>query len=170
MRASDNLLKVSFPQQTIGDEERFLVLSLGDNREGVISLNNLQGVVQIDLNQVLPVPQTPSALLGIFSWRGEAIWSVDLAHLLGAKNTLISNVNETRIFATILSYNNKIIALLVKELKAVTAYNEQQKLLPITSGMLPPEAAKYVTGYFINHKATTPQFLLNLDVILEILE
>lgn len=163
-------LKLSLPQNQVTDGERFLVFSLGDNREGVISIENLQGVVQINLNEILPIPETPRSLLGIFSWRGEAIWSLDLAQYLGGKSPLNTPEEDTKVFGAITLNQKRSLALLVKQFASIAVHNSEKDLLPMSAGMVSTETAQFFQGYFLKSDGVTPQFLLNLDLIFEILE
>lgn len=163
-------LKLPLPESKVADGERFLVFSLGDNKEAVISIENLQGVVQIDLNEILPIPETPQSLLGILSWRGEAIWSLDLAQYLGENSFLSAEEKNTKVFGAITINQKRSLALLVKQLTSIAVHNSEKNLLPMTAGMVSPETARFLQGYFLKSDGVTPQFLLNLDVIFEILE
>jgi len=163
-------LKFPIPQSKIADGKRFLVFSLDHNKEGVISIENLQGVVQIDLNEILPIPETPQSLLGIFSWRGEAIWSLDLAEYLGENSLLSAKEKNTKLFGAITINKKRNLALLVNKIASIAVHNSEKDLLPMTAGMVSPETARFLQGYFLKSDGVTPQFLLNLDVIFEILE
>ncbi|MDR9402444.1 MAG: chemotaxis protein CheW [Halothece sp. Uz-M2-17] len=149
------------------EKERFLSFPINNNLQGLVPLEALQGVVQVNLSQILPIPETPPALLGILSWRGEAIWTVDLPQLLGETTSLPQN--KTQCFSAITTDQGKNLGLLVEQFTAVSAYNQKQDLQPMPSGMVSSEIVPYLQGYFLSEDQKTPSFLLNLDVIFEIL-
>jgi len=159
-------LGVSLPQRTDAAGERFLTFPLTENYEGLVPLEALQGAVQVPLHTILPIPETPSSLLGIFSWRGEAVWTLDLAYFLGQRDSY--GADQTY-FSVIAQHHNQTLALLVEKFRSVEIYNPQQELLPMTGGMLSPETAQFFRGYFRSDR-DTPQFLLNLDAIFTILD
>ncbi|NBD32723.1 MAG: hypothetical protein GVY17_07110 [Cyanobacteria bacterium] len=163
-----NTPQLVLPEQ--GKGERFLTFPINPDQEGLVSLEALQGVVQVDLSEILPIPETAAALLGILSWRGEALWSVDLTQLLGGSHSLADTISATPCFSAIATNQGKSLALLVEKFSAVTTYNREQALLPMQTGMVAPELAQYCEGYFLQEDRATPQFLLNLDVIFEILD
>jgi twitching motility protein PilI len=162
--------RLTLPQETALEGERFLIFPLQQQQEGLVSLDQLQGVVQVNLKKILPIPETPSSLLGILSWRGEAIWSIDLAQFLGASPTLLEKAGEKMVFSLIATNQEKSLALLVEKFNAVAIYDRQQDLLPMTPGMVSPEMARYFQGYFLSEDRAHPQFLLNIDAIFEILD
>ena len=151
------------------EKERFLSFPINNNLQGLVPLEALQGVVQVNLSQILPIPETPSALLGILSWRGDAIWTVDLPQLLGETHSLTDNRDITYCFSAITSLQGKSLGLLVKNFTSVVSYSREEELQPIRSGMVSSEIAYYLQGYFLSEDQKTPHFLLNLDVIFEIL-
>ena len=157
-------LGVTLPTRTSSEGERFLAFPLIESYEGLVPLNALQGVVQVPRETILPIPETPSSLLGIFSWRGEAVWVLDLAHFLGQTEQPATNPAYFSAFA---QYNQQTLALLVEKFRSVEIYNPQEDLLPITGGML--NTAQFFRGYFRSDR-DTPQFLLNLDAIFTILD
>ena len=40
-------------------------------------------LVNIQIDRVVPMPHLPPAVMGVYNWRGEILWIVDLAMLLG---------------------------------------------------------------------------------------
>jgi len=166
---SDLFQRLTLPQRTNVEGERFLIFPLQQQQEALVSLDKLQGVVQVNLANILPIPETPDSLLGILSWRGEGIWSVDLAQLLRGNDSLLTKTGDKKVYSAIAAQPDKSLALLVEQFSAVAIYNRHEELLPIASGMIPSESTRYFHGYFLDSDRATPKFLLNLDVIFEIL-
>lgn len=46
-------------------------------------------LVNVPIDRVVPMPHLPPAVMGIYNWRGEILWIVDLAMLLGARASLL---------------------------------------------------------------------------------
>ncbi len=162
--------RLTLPQRTDVEGERFLIFPLSQQQEALVSLDKLQGVVQVNLGDILPIPETPDSLLGILSWRGEAVWSVDLAQLLGNSESLLIKAEGKKVLSAIVTNEEKSLALLVETFSGVNIYNRQEDLLPMTSRMISSDSDRYFQGYFLDSDRATPKFVLNLDVIFEILE
>ncbi|MCX7595538.1 MAG: chemotaxis protein CheW [Fischerella sp.] len=48
-----------------------------------LSISQIAEVLTIPIDRVTPIPQLPAWVMGAYNWRGEVLWMVDLAHLLG---------------------------------------------------------------------------------------
>jgi chemotaxis signal transduction protein len=66
-------------------EERFLGFSIQPDTYALLSLNNLQGAIELPVSEILPVPQMAPYLLGIVNWRGKSTWVADLAQFMGGE-------------------------------------------------------------------------------------
>lgn len=66
-----------------GEEERFLQFQWVDGEMGLVSLNQIAGVVSVSVDLILAVPQMRAEVMGIYEWRGHPIWVVDLGAWVG---------------------------------------------------------------------------------------
>jgi positive phototaxis protein PixI len=66
-----------------GVEEQFLRFSLSSRTKGLISISQMSEVLTINLEQILPMPHMKPWVMGVYNWRGEILWMVDLGNLLG---------------------------------------------------------------------------------------
>ena len=44
-------------------------------------------LINIQIDRVVPMPHLPPAVMGVYNWRGEILWIVDLAMLVGTAST-----------------------------------------------------------------------------------
>ena len=51
----------------------------------MLSIEQITEVLKIQLSQIVPIPQMPSWVMGVYNWRGEILWMIDLSHLIGLK-------------------------------------------------------------------------------------
>ncbi|MEM9003680.1 MAG: chemotaxis protein CheW [Cyanobacteria bacterium P01_F01_bin.86] len=65
------------------NSEQYLRLILGSDITALLPLRQLSEVLTIPLGQVIPMPHMPGWVMGIYNWRGEILWVVDLGHLCG---------------------------------------------------------------------------------------
>ncbi|MGB3495545.1 MAG: chemotaxis protein CheW [Elainellaceae cyanobacterium] len=63
--------------------EQFLRLELSNKTRALLPIRQLSEVLKVPADRVAPIPHMPSWLMGVYNWRGQILWMVDLAHLVG---------------------------------------------------------------------------------------
>jgi positive phototaxis protein PixI len=64
-------------------EMQFLSFPLGSDTLAMLSVDQLTEVLTLPIGQVVPIPDMAAYVLGAYNWRGEILWVIDLAQLLG---------------------------------------------------------------------------------------
>ena len=64
---------------------KFLRFNLYPDTKVMLSIEQITEVLKIQLSQIVPIPQMPSWVMGVYNWRGEILWMIDLSHLIGLK-------------------------------------------------------------------------------------
>lgn len=62
--------------------------------QAVISVDELIGLTTIETVNIAPIPDTPQAVMGIYSYRGNIVWVVDLPCLLGLTPLYLANTRQ----------------------------------------------------------------------------
>jgi chemotaxis signal transduction protein len=65
------------------DSTLYLSLILSANNQVLIPSHQVIEILSIAPTQITPIPQVENLIMGIYSWRGEVLWVVDGAALLG---------------------------------------------------------------------------------------
>lgn len=73
----------SATKSPIGSGEQFLRLRLVGNLPILLPIQQLTEVLTIPESQVIPIPHMPAWVMGVYNWRGEILWMIDLGHLCG---------------------------------------------------------------------------------------
>ena len=60
---------------------------LNYNTRALLPAENVTEIITISEREILPVPQMPDCVMGIYSWRSEILWIIDLRNLLGFLKT-----------------------------------------------------------------------------------
>ncbi len=63
--------------------QQFLQFRLQADLRAAIEIDRVTELVSIRLDRVVPMPHLSPAVMGVYNWRGEILWIVDLAILLG---------------------------------------------------------------------------------------
>jgi positive phototaxis protein PixI len=80
-----NLASTSEPPTAPVDRDRqqYLKFLLQPGLMALIEIDCVSELMDITLDRVVPMPHLPPAVKGIYNWRGEILWIVDFATLLG---------------------------------------------------------------------------------------
>lgn len=142
-------------------QEKFLSFNLGVRDTAVISLQHITEVLQVALPEICSVPQMPSSVLGIYNWRGEMLWLVDLEAMLGYPPISQSPNLLSRMMGIVLENKGKYLGLLVRQFIDIEWLDIKQ-MKPATVELFYPKISPFLQGYFIND---SEEMIFNLDAI-----
>lgn len=151
-----------------GNNQRFLRFPLNGKVNGLLPLADLRGVIQVALTEILPVPQVAEFLLGIMNWRGEAIWILDLAGLLGATHWCRRENVRNSGMAMLVQVQNQTVGLLVEQVNTIEVYDSQERLA-ISASMLPARLKSFLQGYFMDTQGN-PLMLVDTHAVIQTLQ
>ena len=163
LKSNNQLFQLADAQQPEG--ERFLRFALNAEVDGLLPLADLQGVIKLELKNLLPVPQMAKPILGIVNWRGKATWILDLANLLGADHWSQREPIPDTGMAILVEWQEENIGLLIEQIKTIEIYNSQQ-CMPISEGMFSEEISSLARGYAVNSQGKT-WIVLDIQVIMQ---
>lgn len=63
--------------------QQFLRFYLANETTALLPVQQMTEVLNIPVHQIVPIPHLPSWAMGVYNWRGEILWIVDLGHLVG---------------------------------------------------------------------------------------
>jgi positive phototaxis protein PixI len=69
--------------QSLSGELQFLTFPLGEDTTAMLPVTQLAEVLSLGYAQIMPIPDLEPWVLGVHNWRGEMLWVVDLAGLVG---------------------------------------------------------------------------------------
>jgi positive phototaxis protein PixI len=83
-----------FPQTSLSDADVRIQNSDSNNRpylkfqlypdtKAMLPIQQITEVLKIQLGQIMPIPQMPPWVMGVYNWRGDILWMVDLGQLMG---------------------------------------------------------------------------------------
>jgi positive phototaxis protein PixI len=125
-------------------------------------------LIDIPSDRVVPIPHLPPAVLGIYNWRGEVLWVVDLAVVLGDRGLQVEV--ERRSYPTIVvsaidsSGETKTIGLVVDEIADI----EWCELASPPVATIEPhqlELSGWVKGYAIAPSGTRLTILDEIAIV-----
>jgi positive phototaxis protein PixI len=140
-------------------QQKFLSFNLGVRDTAVISLEQITEVLQISLADICVVPQMPSYILGVYNWRDEMLWLVDLDEMLGYPPLSQTANMLVKMMAIVLEENGKYLGLLVRQLMDIEWLDTDQMKAPSTE-LFSSSLSPFLQGYFINDDE---RMMFNLD-------
>jgi positive phototaxis protein PixI len=143
----------------LNTEQKYLSFNLGAKDTAVISLQCITEVLPVSLAEICGVPQMPSCVLGIYNWRGEMLWLVDLEDMLGYPPLSQAGKLLSKMMAIVVENEGKSLGLLVRQLMDIEWLNTKQIKSP-NSELFSPEILSLLQGYFIND---SEDMIISLD-------
>jgi positive phototaxis protein PixI len=133
----------------LNTDRKFLSFNLGARDTAVISLQYITEVMQVSLAEICGVPEMPSCVLGIYNWRGEMLWLVDLEDMLGYAPLAQGANSISRMMAIVLQNEGKYLGLLVRQLMDIE-WMDVNQIKPPNLEIFSRDIASILQGYFIN--------------------
>jgi positive phototaxis protein PixI len=137
-------------------EEQFLRFHLIPDTNVMLPVRHLMEVLNIPLGQIMPIPQMPSWVMGVYNWRGEVLWMVDLGALVGLTPTHQQGLAVSSHRAVVLhpgysdahSSRNQMLGLVVSRVEDIEWCNRDEIQSPpataVTSALAP-----FLQGYWL---------------------
>jgi positive phototaxis protein PixI len=137
--------------------QQFLRFQIKSNLMALIEIELVTELVNILVDRVVPMPHLPPAVMGVYNWRGEILWIVDLAMLLGA-TTSPQRYRSLRSTIIVTSATNaedrqsKTIGLVVDEIAEIEWCDLDLIQSPIPDH-LDPALSKWAKGLWVSPTA-----------------
>lgn len=128
------------------NEEKFLRFQLGEEGIALLPLNVIKQVMQVSVAEILTVPQMPSCVLGIYNWRGEMLWMVDIGKFMGFPNLTTGGLEN--LMAIVIQVQEQYLGLVVQRINDIELHDANQINMP-SLGLFPPEILPYLQGYLM---------------------
>ena len=136
---------------------KFLQFQLGTNEKtyqsssrGDIALLDAEvvtEVITISSEDFLPVPQMFYCVLGIYSWRSEMLWIVDLENLLGYPPPLSEEATNQELLVMVIQFQGQSIGLVVSGIDNLIELDLQQ-FKPSSPELFSEDVMPFLHGYF----------------------
>lgn len=124
--------------------QKFLRFSLGPQDSGLLPLEQISEVLSLTVADILPVPEMPNCVLGIYNWRGKMLWLIDLASF--ADHALLSQPGRgLDLRAMVIQIEGQYMGLVVQYISDIESHDAE--LQPPLAGLFPPRLLPFVKGY-----------------------
>ena len=100
---------VSLAEKTRG--QQFLRFRLYPDTKVMLPIRQITEVLKIQFGQIVPIPQMQPWVMGVYNWRGDILWMLDLGDLIGLESWYQHQVNCSNYTAIVLSPQRESQAL-----------------------------------------------------------
>lgn len=144
---------------------QFLRFHLQPNTDLILPINQILEVLTVSTGKIVPIPQMPSWVIGVYNWRGEILWMIDLGRLFGLASWQEQTLGSSSFKAIVLSPNStskvrsEVVGLVVNRVEDLELCNINDIQSPPSSAVT-SELAPFMGGYWLNPRG---QMLITLD-------
>ena len=140
------------------EQEQFLRFQIHPNTKAMLPIKQITEVLKIQFGQIVPIPQMPSWVMGVYNWRGNILWMINLGHLIGFsvwQQQEISLSHQTAIVLSPKKNNHKSRVEQNIHLGLVVAQVEDIELCDVANiqspanSMIPQELEPFLQGYWL---------------------
>jgi positive phototaxis protein PixI len=148
---------------------QFLGFQLTPDLQALILTAQLGEVLSLEANQVVPIFDRPAAVMGICNHRGEVLWIVDLAALLGLETLFAQDCRQSHSVMVIHQMQSHVGVAVRQVGQLVRCPATRIQPLPPTSINLPPRLAFCLNGLY-QPSAQKSLLVLDGEKILDLLK
>ncbi|MGC1307432.1 MAG: chemotaxis protein CheW [Phormidesmis sp.] len=129
----------------VDNRQRFLRFMLSKKNDALLPLGQILEVMQLPLEDIFPVPDMPSCILGVCSWQGETLWLVDLNHLVGYTPLCQQSQLLASPVVIVVQQNGRSLGLVVEQVGDVDLFDEEE--IHMEAGLCPAGLEPFILGY-----------------------
>lgn len=120
----------------------------------LLTISKLSEVLKVNPRQIVPIPKLASWVMGVYNWRGEILWVVDLGGLLGLTPLSEQSIATSRLPLLVLreqddTGNPQTLGLIVNEVQGISRINPDEIQSPPETTFT-PELSRVLRGYWLN--------------------
>lgn len=82
---------------------QYLKFYLEPDTRIILPVGQITEVLKIAVGQIVPIPQMPPWVMGVYNWRGNILWMLDLGQLIGLNSWYQQSINTANYTAIVLS-------------------------------------------------------------------
>ena len=137
--------------------QQFLRLYLVPDTKVLLPIDELVEVLTIPIGQIVPIPHVPPWVMGVYNWRGEILWMIDLGQLVGLTPWHQQNVNSSSYMSVVLNGDLKDeeaeqsstqVGLVVTKVEDLE-WCDPELIQDLPSSMMAKELASFLQGYWL---------------------
>jgi positive phototaxis protein PixI len=158
LSVSNSLLPPTDEKASSKALEQFLRFHLLPNTTALLPMQQLTEVLTIPHGKIVPIFHMPPWVMGVYNWRGEILWMVDLGHLVGltpwyqqdnsasAYTAVVLEAHSNQAMST--NTKSQMLGIVVSRVEDIEWCNSDWIQSPPSSSVT-PELAPFLRGYWL---------------------
>jgi len=142
-------------------KEQFLAFDLDDQSRGLIAIHQVVEVLSVPSFEIISLPQMSECIVGVYNWRGEILWMVDLGEFLGYPQTQTAR----QMVAIVVHVEGLHMGWIVSQVED-TVWHPRNAIQPAPPMAFAPEIEPYLRGYLLQPNGDT-SLILDAAAILQ---
>jgi positive phototaxis protein PixI len=122
--------------------QRLLRFSLDHQDDALLPLIQIVEILRLDITEILPIPDLPSWVLGVYNWRGEMLWLVDFNALFNYPPIL---QKQGTAFGLVVQEGQQSLGFVVSQVHDIELH-DLQDLQPVVSNLFSPNLLPFIVG------------------------
>lgn len=124
----------------------------------MLPVSEIAEVLKISIGQLVPLPHLPAWVMGVYNWRGNILWTIDLGQLLGLdswyRQEFTSNCTVIILTSDRATSSAASLGLVVKRVEDIEwCHPDRLQTLPASTAT--PTSANYFKGYWLKDDCQT---------------
>lgn len=158
----------------VSPEKQFIQFSLTASTPLLLSVLHLVEILTVPIGQVVPVFQMPPWVMGVYNWRGDILWMVDLNHLGGFSPWYQQKGYASKHTVIIVQYKADQPATSDKQLTLGLVVNQVENMVicepedihPLAKNEVPVGIESFLQGSW-SGSTETAHWILNIETIIQ---
>lgn len=125
-------------------KQKFLHFNLSNDLAALIKVEDIAEVLHIPKSKILPIPQMPQCVLGIYNWRDEMLWNVALDNLL--ELSPVNSPEATTLSVIVVVVDGQYLGLVVTQINEIE-WHDLDSIQPPRAQLFPTQLLPFMQGY-----------------------
>ncbi len=165
--------------QEKSEKKQFLRFLLAPNTKVMLPISQLTEVMTIPIGQIISIPHMNPEVMGVYNWRGEILWMVDLGKIVGLLPWYEQTANKANYKAVVINIDKKEqensaqaikvqLGLVVSQIEDIKSCEEKSIYKSPQSSQQTNSLDRFLQGYWVkSDEETIP--VLNGETLLSYL-
>jgi positive phototaxis protein PixI len=134
----------TLPEQSL---QQFLRFQLPGQTPAMVPTQHLTEILSLNLSQIVPISDTNPAMMGVYNWRGEVLWLLDLGCWLGLEPLYKQGLHQGKLNVIIIHRLGQTLGLGVAQVEQMI-WCDLSEIQPSLDPNVPPALAGCLQGHW----------------------
>lgn len=148
--------------------QQFLKFLLPPNVNVMLATDRITEILNLNVNQIVPIPQVSSEVIGVSNWRGEVLWLIDLGELLKVEPLHHQNSQAIDYRTLVIHHSNGCLGLVINQVSQ-TLWCNPVEIQRLSETQRTNQRSRCLQGYWSSSEGETI-WVLDCDAVVNVLQ